>query len=160
MKTHLALMLSCASVMGADTGIQVNSTTDQTGGLKTEVFTRDGQTNLVCDTRTKDGALITRIQTFYHDGSKIGASITMTAPDSQDYKSEAGSPYSLTFRVSSPHDSGFVYVRARDGSYVDMFTCTNGVYYPVGSNSIAQINRAMEAYRHARGYAAPQTHEP
>ena len=151
MKIYIALFLSCASVMGADTGIQVKSTTDQTGAFKMEVFTRDGQTNLVCDTRTKDGALIVRIQTFYHDGSKIGASLTMATPDVQDYEAEAGSPYSLTFRAHSPHDTGFVYVRAKDGSYVDVFACTNGVYYPAESSLIARFNRDQEeAMRQAR----------
>ena len=141
MKIYLALILSCASVMGADTGIQVNSTTDKTGAFKMEVFTRDGQTNLVCDTRTKNGALIARIQTFYHDGSKIGASLTWATPDVQDYEAEAGSPYSLTFRAHSPNDTGFVYVHAKDGSYVDVFTCTNGVYYPAESSLIARLNQ-------------------
>jgi hypothetical protein len=103
-----------------------------------DVFTRDGQTNLVCDTRTKDGALIVSIQSFYHDGSKIGYSLT--TPDVQDYVVVAGSPYSLSFRARSPHDTGFVYVRAKDGSYVDVFTCTNGAYYPAESRLIARFN--------------------
>ena len=143
MKIYIALFLSCASVMGADTGIQVASTTTYAGvsnsvAFKMDVFTRDGQTNLVCDTRTKDGALIVSIQSFYHDGLKVGYSLS--TPDVQDYVAEAGSPYSLSFRARSPHDTGFVYVRAKDGSYVDVFTCTNGAYYPAESRLIARFN--------------------
>lgn len=156
MKTYLALILSCASAMGADTGIHLLSTTNYAGNshsvaFQTDTFTRDGQTNLVRDTRTKDGALVVRIQSFYHDGQKIGYSLTATTPDVQDYVAEAESPYALSFRARSPHDTGFVYVRAKDGSYVDIFTCTNGVYFPAESSLIAQFNRGQEqAMKQAR----------
>jgi hypothetical protein len=147
MKIYIALFLSCASVMAADTGIQVATTTHYAGAnnsvaFKTDVFTRDGQTNLVCDTRTKDGALVVRIQSFYHDGVLLGKSMAM--PDVQDFVAEAGSPYSVCFRSHSPHDTGFVYVSAKDGSFVDIFTCTNGVYYPADSHLIAEASAGMK----------------
>jgi hypothetical protein len=140
--------------MGADTGIKVTSTTI-IGGVsnsvvvKMDVFTRDGQTNLVCDTRTKDGDLIGRIQSFYHDGLKVGESIE--TPDVHDYVAEASSPYSLSFRARSLHDAGLVYIRSTDWSYVDMFLCTNGVYYPAERSMIADFNRAeKQAMKQAR----------
>jgi hypothetical protein len=138
--------------MGADTGITVLSTTNYSGvggsgiikpnTFKIDIFTRDGQTNLVCDTRTQDGAMVVRIQSFYHDGLRIGYSITM--PEVQDYVTEPGSPFSLSFRTRSPNGNGYVYVRAKDGSYVDIFTCTNGVYYPADSHMIAEIDNAAK----------------
>jgi hypothetical protein len=149
--------------MGADTGIQVASTTNYAGvgnsiAFKMDVFTRDGQTNLVCDTRTKDGALIVRIQSFYHDGLKIGKSIA--TPDVQDFVAEADSPYSVCFRLRSPHDTGFVYVSAKDGSIVDIFTCTNGIYYPAESHLITELSDGMKnAVEQARESAMKQARD-
>jgi len=105
-----------------------------------DVFTRDGQTNPVCDTRTQDGALMVRIQSFYHDGFKLGYSLTTTTPERQDFVAEAGSPYSVCFRSHSQYDAGYVYVSTKDGSLVDIFTCTNGVYYPADSHLITRLS--------------------
>jgi hypothetical protein len=143
MKIYLALILSCASVMGADTGIQVLSTTNYPGSshsvvVKTDVFTRDGQTNLVCNTTIKDGKLVLRDQTFYHAGLRIGDS--HTSSDMQANVTAAGSPYSLSFMTRLSDGASFAYVRAKDGRYLDVFTCTNGVYYPAESRLIAGFN--------------------
>ena len=157
MKIYIALFLSCASVMGADSGIVVASTTHYEGVnnsvvYKLDVFTRDGQTNLVCDTRTtKDGTLLFRIQSFYHDGLKLGYSLTTATPERQDFVAEASSPYSVCFRSWSEHDAGLVFVNAKDGSYVDIFTGTDGVYYPADSHLIAAFNDGMKtAMKQAR----------
>jgi hypothetical protein len=141
MKIYIALFLSCASIMAADTGIHI-ATTIISPGWSVDVFTRDGQTNLVCDTRTKDGVLEMRTQTFYHDGLKVGAALT--TPEVQDYISGTEVPYSLSFIARSPQDARFAYVRAKDGSYVDVFTCTNGVYYPAESRMITEFNDSQK----------------
>jgi hypothetical protein len=141
MKIYIALLLSCASLMGADLSIHVASTTNYVGpgksvSYKMDVFIRGGQTNLVCDTRTKDGALVVRLQTFYHHGFKVA--MFVENPSIQEFEVEPGSPYSVRFRLHSPRksDSGEITISAKDGGIVDMFTCTNGVYYPVQSYEI------------------------
>ena len=140
MKIYIALFLSCASVLGADSSIQVVTKTFSAGhtDYKLEVFTRSGQTNLVCDTRTQAGALTLRIQSFYHDGLKIGQAIE--TPDSLEFVAESDSSYSLHFRPHSPHDAGSVYVSAKDGSVVDLFALTNGVYYPAEGHLIGEMS--------------------
>ena len=164
MKIYIALLLSCASLMGADLSIHVASTTHYAGTNKSvvfqmDVFTRGGQTNLVRDTRIKDGTLVARIQTFYHHGFKV-AMFVEGPKNNQDFEVEPGSPYSVRFRLRNPRESdsavisikanaaiprgphdyttdeGLISIRAKDGGIVDMFTCTNGVYYPVESYEI------------------------
>ena len=70
MKTFVALILSCVSVFGADTGIRVVTTVKtnaETASIyTTDVFTRDGQTNLVRRTKTKACVEQIRIQRFYY----------------------------------------------------------------------------------------------
>jgi hypothetical protein len=115
--------------------IQVASTTRSSKSMafKMDVFTREGQTNLVCDTRIKDGALLARLQTFYHDGFKVG--VFVENPNFQEFEVEPASPYYVRLRLHSPHDSGLIYIIAKDGRIVDKFTCTNGVYYPSSEKS-------------------------
>src|SRR2546430_17007900 len=75
MRTFIVFLLSCASVFGADGGIQVVSTSKtnaQTASITTkDVFTRDGQTNLVRDTKTKAGVVQIRIHRFYYGRSLV-----------------------------------------------------------------------------------------
>lgn len=68
MRAFIIFILSCAPVFGADSGIRVFTTAKtnaETGSISMKViFTRDGQTNLVCTTKTKAGAVQIRIQRF------------------------------------------------------------------------------------------------
>ena len=150
MKIYIALILSCVSVLGADTGIRIATTTSSAGvhhdGIyKTDVFTRDGQTNLICNTWTKDGALAMRTQSFYHDGLLVGKS--MATPDFQDFATEASSAYSVRFTFGPSNKTRFVYISAKDGEILDVFTCTNGVYYPADSHLILEVNDRVQAAR-------------
>jgi hypothetical protein len=152
MKTYIALVLSCASALGADTGIQVTTTTNRTGirheGIyKRDVFTRDGQTILICDTFTENGALETRLQTFFHDGSVVAQGVA--SPVSQDFVPEAGSQYSVSFRLRASSEVEFVYISRKDGYLVDEFSCTNGVYFPVASHLILERNDAIKKNKEA-----------
>ena len=143
-KVGFILILSCLSVLGGEAGIRVNTTTHSGSAgvvLKTDVFTRDGQTNLVRDISTKDGALISRIQKFYHDGLPVATSLEWVKPDFQDFIAEAGSPYSAEFTSRGTHTAGYVYINAKDGTLVDMFACTNGLYSPVESQKIREMNK-------------------
>ena len=147
MKIYIALILSCASVLGADTGIQLASSTYRMGAhhdiLKRDVFTRDGQTNLVCATLTRDGAWAMRTQSFYHDGLLAGTA--MATQDFQDFATEARSPYSVRLTSGTSSKTGFAYIDAKDGEILDVFTCTNGVYYPADSHLILQMNHRAKA---------------
>src|ERR1039457_3095944 len=118
MKICIALLLSCASLMGADLNIQVASRTNYAGinksvAFKMDVFTRGGQTNLVRDTRIKDGALVARLQTFYHHGFKV-AMFVEGPKNLQEFEVEPGSPYSVRFRLRSPRESdlGVISIKA------------------------------------------------
>ena len=152
MKVYIALVLSCASALGADTGIQVATTTSPTGAhhdgiCKQDVFTRDGKTVLACYTFTENGAFEARVQTFFHDGSLVAHSVA--TPDSQDFVPEAGSQYSVSFKFHPSSEVEFVYISGKDGSLLDEFSCTNGVYFPAESHLISERNDAIKINKQA-----------
>ena len=101
MRTFFIFLLSCASVLGADTGIRVVTTSKTNAEMASvstkDVFMRDGQTNLVRNTKTKAGAVQIRIHRFYHAGALVGM-LTET-PDSSSTTSEAGNPFAHDFEV-------------------------------------------------------------
>ena len=76
MRTFIVFLLSCASVFGADSGIQVFTiakTNAEAASITTkEFYTRDGQTNLVRHTKTKAGDVQIRIHRFYHPRALLG----------------------------------------------------------------------------------------
>ena len=131
MKTTIAYILSCLSVVAAGTNdVQVFTTLNtntQPGILITlDTFTRAGQTNLLRDIRTKDGVLTIRNQRFYHDGVQIGGYITY--PTTSFSYSVAGAPYSMSFQydASSHIRSALV---SSNFMMLEAFGCTNGVFY-------------------------------
>jgi hypothetical protein len=140
MKIFIVLILSCASVLGADTSIQVVTTvrTNQSGRVSTkDVFTRDGQTNLVRYTNTKAGAVQIRIHRFYHDGLLVGEFVAM--PDSSGLTTEAGSKYSMSLEFG-PSKEVKSAVIGTNGVVVDAFMATNGVFYPADISLIRKAN--------------------
>lgn len=142
---YIALILTCASLMGAETDIKVTSETTGQGvdsqTIRKDVFTRGGQTNLVCVTWTKDGVFLARTQSFYHNGVKVG--MFREYPDFKAFNTENDSPYTVSYRIQAPSEAGYVYIFAKDQSFVDIFTCTNGVYYPAESRMIEEKNDWM-----------------
>lgn len=102
MRAFIVFLLSCASVLGADGGIQVFTsakTNAETASITTkEFYTRDGQTNLVRHTKTKAGVVQIRIHRFYHGGALVGDYVAM--PDSSGLTTEAGTPYSVSWSVT------------------------------------------------------------
>ena len=131
MKTIIAYILTCISVVAADTNdVQVVTTLNtntQPGILITlETSTRAGQTNLVRDTRTKAGALTIRNQTFYHGGVQVGGYTTY--PTTSFTYSVAGAPYSMSFQYDASHQLRSALV-ASNTTILESFTCTNGVFY-------------------------------
>ena len=142
MRTFIVLILSCASIFGADTSVCVVTTTN-TGADKAsiytrDVFTRDGQTNLVRTTKTKAGKLQIRIQKFYHSGVLIGDYVAWK--DSSGFITEAGIPYSVSFEFWPSKDVRSAVIGTKDGVILDAFTCTNGVFSPADSSVIAKVN--------------------
>jgi hypothetical protein len=142
MKIFVILILSCASILGADADIHVVTTTktNVSGSISTkEVLTRAGMTNLVRNTGTKSGVLQIRVHRFYHDGLLVGFMTTL--PDASSTASEAGSPYSLAFEYGPASQLKYVAITGKDGVLVDAFSCTNGVLFPVESS---QLQKAAE----------------
>ena len=140
MRTLAILILSCASVLGADTGIQVVTTvrTNESGSVDTkDVFTRDAQTNLVRTTKTKEGVVQIRVQRFYHAGALVGDHIAMQ--DSSGFTTEAGCPYSVTVEFWPSKDVRSVVV-GTNGVVVDAFMATNGIFYPADISVIQKAN--------------------
>ena len=138
-KSFIVFLLSCASAFGADTGIRALTTTKtnaETASLSTtDIFTRDGQTNLVRNTKTKAEKMQIRIHRFYHAGTLVGM-ITET-PDSGSTASEAGCPFALDFEYGPSHRLKYAAIVNRDGVLVDAFACTNGVLCPIPSSELS-----------------------
>ena len=131
-KMFIALVLFCAPVLGADTGIRVVTTvrTNEPGSISTkDVFTRDGQTNLVRNTRTKEGKVQIRVHRLYHDGSLVG--ILTSSPDTSSATSEADSHYALDLEYGRSGVLKYATIFGGEGVLLDAFACTNGVLTPV-----------------------------
>jgi hypothetical protein len=147
MKTIIVFILSCISVIGADTKdvrvITTTNTNTQPGILITfDVFTRDGQTNLLRDTRTQDGALRIRKQRFYHNGSLLGG--YMTHPKSSVIYSAGSAPYSLSFQFDASNKMRSALITS-NVVILDAFACTNGVFYPEDGSFIRKAISLSES---------------
>ena len=140
MKTFIALVLSCASVLGADTSIQVVTTvrTNASGSVSTkDVFTRNGQTNLVRNTSTKSGVVQIQVHRFYYNGLLVGDFVAM--PESSG-STTAGSPYSIGFEFGPTKEVKSAVIGTKDGVILDAFMATNGVFYPADISLIGKAN--------------------
>lgn len=145
MRVFILFLLSSASVLGADTGIQVITTvktnTETTGIYTMDVYMRDGQTNLVRRTRSKvgtAGVVQIRIHRFYHDGSLVGDFVSM--PDSSGFTTEAGTPYSVSFEFDVSKSVKSAVIGTKDGVVLDAFSCTNGIFTPVERSVLQKAN--------------------
>jgi hypothetical protein len=141
MRTFIIFILSCASVFGGDTGIQVITTVKtnaETGNIyTTDVFTRDGQTNLVRSTMTKTGVVQIRIQKFYHSGVFVG--VYTATKYSSGFYTEPSIPFSVGFEFRHSNELHSAVIGTKD-SILDIFSCTNGVFYPAEAVRIQQAN--------------------
>ena len=145
MRALVVLLLSCASLFGADSVIQVFSTAKtnaQTSRIDMEdVFTRDGQTNLVRRTRTSmTGVVQIRIHRFYHAGVLVGDYVAMR--DSSGLTTEAGCPYSVSLECDATHAPKSVVVGTKDGTILDAFSFTNEFFTPIEGALISKANAA------------------
>jgi hypothetical protein len=146
MKTFIVLILSCASVFGADTGIRVVTTARTNSAIAVintkTVFTRDGQTNLVCFTTTKRDTLTDRSHLFYHGGVLVGE--YWDGQDSSGFVTEAGSPNSVIFKYSPSKEVCNAFICQHDRVVVDCFIATNGVFLPADSSATRDANKLGE----------------
>jgi len=110
-----------------------------------EVFTRDGQTNLVRQTRTKNGVVLFRSQSFYYNGIEVGGYIYQTAngPDRTMIGSTPGGPYFFNIAFDASNKPIVAHIMATNFVEVDLFTCTNGVFYPAESSLIREANARL-----------------
>lgn len=138
MQSFIILVLSCLSVMAADTNDLrvVSATRTNASGVISikEIFTRGGHTNLVRNTSVKDGLVQIRIHRFYHDGSLVG--MLTALPDSSSSTSIADSPYSFDLEYGVSNQLRYVVMGGKDGILVDAFSCTNGLLFPVQASEI------------------------
>jgi hypothetical protein len=143
MKALIILVLSYASVFGADTSIRVvttSKTNDVSGTILTmEVFARDGQTNLVRTSLTRRGVSDGPLQKFYHDGVLVGESWAFQ--DSSGFITEPGSPYSVIVKYWPSNTASQAFICTKDRVVLDYFTATNGVFYPAESSALRAANK-------------------
>lgn len=141
MRTIIALVLSCASALGAENGIRVVTTvkTNQSGYISTkDAFTRDGQTNLVRSTYTKLGVVQIRLHRFYHDGTLAGSFVATT--NGSACTTEADSHYSMCFEFLPSKEVRSAVIGTKEGVVIEWFNCTNGLFSPVESSLIRKAN--------------------
>jgi hypothetical protein len=147
MRALIIFILSCAAGLGAETGIHVFTTAKtnaETGSISTkEVFTRDGQTNLVRNTTTKAGEVQVRIHHFYRGGQLVGDVLEL--PDSSGFITHAGFSYSVAFEFDSSRNPASVAISTKDGVLLDMFSYTNGGFVPIESSVIRKTNEKAKA---------------
>src|SRR5262245_12974604 len=139
MKAIIGCLLCCLSAFAADTSeIQVVARTDakvSPGYLVTyEEFTRSGQTNLLRITSFKDGVTNSVAHNFYHQGVFLGR--YSQASGYTFVNAAAGAPYVLGFVWDSSNQIRSASVTTTNYVTLDMFTYTNGVFYPVSSSVI------------------------
>jgi len=147
MKAIIICILSCLSVFAADTNdIRVVTWTykimPEDSLATVEVFTRGGQTNLVRNTQTKDGVVLSRSQGFYHNGTEVGSYMYQVGrgPDITSVGSVPGASCYFNIAFDSSSQPRSAHIMATNFVMLDWFDCTNGVFYPTDSSHIREAN--------------------
>jgi hypothetical protein len=137
----LALAFSCASAFAADPALRQFTLVKTNGNavLTLDVFTRNGETNLVRNTVVRNGVLESRNHKFYQDGMLVGAH--WSYPDSNGFITEANSPYSMIFQSSPSNIVSAAYICSPERIVIDYFTATNGVFYPVDTSAVQEARQ-------------------
>jgi hypothetical protein len=150
MKTFALLFLSCASLFGADEGIQVLTTTKTNSDviLTQTVFMRDGQTNLIRSTLKTQGKVESPAHKFYHDGFLVGE-ISSTA-DFSVFRGMADCPYSLEGLYRTNRGIWQACICTKDGVVIDCFTATNGLFWPAPRSDLQNLSKMTAEESHAR----------
>jgi hypothetical protein len=150
MKAIIVCILSCLSAFAADTSdIRVATRTykitpEDSLGTE-ETFTRDGQTNLVRDTHTKDGVVIYRSQSFYYNGAQAGIYLYNTANGTNTVVgSTPGTPYYFAVHFDASNKPRSAQIHATNLVMLDWFLCTNGIFYPADGSLIRKANAKLK----------------
>ena len=154
-KVSLVLMLSCASIFGADPSLQQLSLvkTNSDVILTEDVFTRNGETNLIRNTLTRCGVFESRTQKFYQGGLLVGEHWNF--PDSTGFLTEANIPYTMILRSSPSNNTSFAYICSADRIVIDYFIATNGVFWPVDTSAVQEARKMTTEIQKATA-PAPQ----
>jgi hypothetical protein len=142
MRTLFTLLLSCTSLLAGGQDVQVMTSTNDAVNTTTEIYTREGNTNLVRQTTTKSGVVIFRLQTFYQDGSKVATSLLAASPPTyiSQFFTEPNTHYLASLQFDPSNHITFLIIGSNVTSVVDAFTCTNGSFYPATAAEIAELN--------------------
>jgi hypothetical protein len=146
MKTIIVFIFSCMSVFAADSNdIKLVTWTykimPENSLATVEVFTRDGQTNLVRNTHVKDGVVLFRDHEFYYNGIEVGGYMyTREMGTNTMISSEPNTPYHMGFVFDASNQPRSAQIRATNFAMLDWFPCTNGVFYPADSSLIREAN--------------------
>jgi hypothetical protein len=140
-KAFVALVFSCAVVLGGDGGIRRLTTvrTNESGSVSTrDVFTRDGQTNLARNTSTKSGTVQICVHRFYYHGLLVGDFVAM--PERSGFTAKAGCPYSVGVEFGPTKDVTSAVIATKDGTILEAFMATNGLFYPADDSVVRNAN--------------------
>jgi hypothetical protein len=149
MKTTIIWILSCLSVFAADTNdicvVTWSYKVLPEDSLATiEAFTRGGQTNLVRQTHTKDGVVLLRNQSFYHNGAEVGCYMYQIANGTNTgVGSGPGAPYYFNISFDSSSRPCYASITATNFVMLEWFDCTNGIFYPRDSSYIREANSRL-----------------
>ena len=148
MKTFFILLLSGHCLVAADDVRAVMSVTtnSQTGAVTTmEFYTRHGRTNLVRHTYAKARAIQFRIHSFSHDGAPIGSYAAF--PESSIFTTQPGARVSIALEYDKHKDVKGAQITSGHGEVLDAFRCTNGMFYPIESAQLRNMNSVYDAVR-------------
>jgi hypothetical protein len=146
MKTKLRLSILGIAVLFLVARIQaqdVNVVTTTRTNLETEtiyitdIYTRDGKTNLVCRNEFRDGKQ-GRNQKIYHDGVLLGTIHEVNGV--AGISTKPNPTYALTFQFAADKTLQPTVLQSAviTSNYflVDAFVCTNGVLFPMETSKI------------------------
>jgi hypothetical protein len=124
-------MLLCVSALGAENDIHVFTLTKTNAQARwsstRDVFTRDGQTNLIRFTSVSAGKVWSYCH-FYHAGQLVANFVADST--SSCFNTEA-SPYCVSLRYSQSGRITSAAIGTKDGVYLDEFSYSNSVFAPV-----------------------------
>lgn len=138
----ITAIVGCGHSVGAAQGvIRVSSTvtTNESGTVITrDVFTRDAHTNLVRTTRTMSGVVEMQDNLFYYHGLQVADFAVMA--ELSGFTTQAGSPYAVSFEFGPAKAVRSAVIGTDRGVILELFTATNGVFYPADSSLIRRAN--------------------
>jgi hypothetical protein len=159
MKAIIICILSCLPVFAADTNdIRVVTWTykimPENSLATVQAYIRSSQTNLVCNTHTKDGVVLMRNQSFYHNGTEVGSYIYQNirqvgnGPDATMIGSAPSAPYYFSVALDVSNQPISAHIMSTNFMMLDSFRCTNGVFYPEDSSLIRESNARLSKVLH------------